>query len=118
MNIKIINEPIALDDVREIAKELYRDMVKGVADVRQEIIALGGEWHMDANNELVKHGSQQPDLWGFNIYVDQRNDAAIEYISLINIRPAQGNREMELKDEATRAQIHAIVERLVPELFV
>ena len=118
MNIKIVTEPIALDEVRELAKELYHDMVKGVADVRQGIIALGGEWHMDGNNELIRHGSEQPDLWGFNLYVDERGDAAVEYISLINIRPAQGNREMELKDTATRAQIRAILQRLVPELFV
>ncbi|MEY4747110.1 MAG: hypothetical protein RLZZ416_159 [Candidatus Parcubacteria bacterium] len=118
MNIKIISKQITLDEVRVLAKETYRDMIKGVADVRREVIALGGDWHMDANAVLLADGSQQNDAWGFNLYLDKHGDEALKFVSLINIRPAQGKRSMELEDKELRHKISAIVRRCVPELFV
>ena len=118
MRIIIVREPVAADEVRELAREIYKDMVKGVADIEKGIIALGGEWHADANNELLREGSGQRGLWGFNLYPDRRGDDALEYVSLINIRPTQGNKDMELKDEGTRRKIRTILEKLIPELFV
>ena len=118
MNIKIIKEPIALEDVCVLAQEIYRDMIKGVADVERGIIALGGEWHMDANTALLADGSVQENLWGFNIHVKEKGDEALKFISLINIRPAQGSKSMEIEDTDLRERIRAIVRQLVPDLFV
>jgi hypothetical protein len=87
MKIVIIDDQIHIDLIREIAQEFYGDMIKGVVDLEQEIVALGGEYHMDANMKLIEHGSQQPHVWGFNIYLDKEGDEMIEYTSLINIRP-------------------------------
>ena len=66
MDIRIITAPITKTEALEIAKEFYVDMVKGVVDLEKEIIALGGEYHMDANNVLIEQGSSQPVLWGLN----------------------------------------------------
>ncbi|MBI4093900.1 hypothetical protein HY417_02965 [Candidatus Kaiserbacteria bacterium] len=118
MDIKIITDPIPLEDVRTLAQDVYRDMIKGVADIEREVIALGGEWHMDGNAALLATGSKQENVWGFNIYVDERGDSAVRFTSLINIRPTQGNRSMEIADENIRNMIRAIVQKLIPELFV
>lgn len=115
-NIKIVRETISLSEVQEIARHCYGTMVKGVVDTRRKIIALGGEWHMDANVVLLADGSLQEDVWGFNIYPDERRDAALEYISLINIRPAQGNRSMEIEDKILRESIKRVVKVLIPDL--
>ena len=85
----------------------------GVVDVEQGILALGGEYHMDANVILVGNGSAQDKVWGFNIYPDQNGDDFIEYISLINIRPAVGNRGMLVESEEIRNIMRAIIERLI-----
>ena len=118
MDIRIIRQPIQLAVADELARATHITLVKGVADVAKKIIALGGEWHIDANNVLIADGSEQKNLWGFNIYPKERGDAALEYISLINIRPAQGNRSMELTDPALRTAIREIVKNLIPELEV
>ena len=118
MKIKIVKKPISKADVQMIAQEIYRDMVKGVVDIERGVIALGGEWHMDANKVLLAEGSRQEQVWGFNLYPNENGDAVLEYISLINIRPAQDNRGMEVKDPAVRAKMHRIIKKLVPELFV
>ena len=44
-------------------------------------------------------------------------DDALEYVSLINVRPAQGNTAMEISDTNLRSAMRGIIERLVPDLF-
>jgi hypothetical protein len=113
MNTRIIKERISKQELEELAKEFYVEMVKGVADIEREIIALGGEWHMDANQVLIEDGSNQENLWGFNVYVDKLNEKRLEYNSLINIRPKQKNRSMEVESEEIRNKIFNIVNNLV-----
>src|SRR3989338_4530878 len=110
MNIKIVEEHISLDELREIAKEFYGSMMKGVVDIEKEIVAFGGEYHMDANRMLLGQGSTQNNVWGFNIYLDKPRDSWIEYVSLINIRPQANNRDMEVQDEGIRAIMKRIID--------
>ncbi|MEK7652479.1 MAG: DUF5674 family protein [Patescibacteria group bacterium] len=109
MNIKIINKKITEAELREIAKDFYVEMVKGVVDIERGIIAIGGEYHMDANIVLIKNGSEQQNVWGFNWYFDKEKDERIEYISLINIRPKQGNMTMEVQDVFLRDKMKTII---------
>ncbi len=109
VNIKIIDKKISESELREIAKDFYGEMVKGVVDIERKIIVMGGEYHMDANVILIKNGSNQQDVWGFNWYFDKIGDERIEYISLINIRPAQGNKTMEVQDASLRDKMKTII---------
>ena len=113
MNIKIISQPISKNEALEIGKEFYGDMVKGVVDIEKAIIALGGEYHMDANVVLIENGSKQNTVWGFNIYPNTKGDEWIEYTSLINIRPAAQNRSMVVENKELRATMKAIIEKLI-----
>ena len=110
MDIRIISKPITRAEAKEIANEFYVDMVKGVADIERELIALGGEWHIDVNNTLIEDGSKQSALWGFNFYPDENR---IQYTSLINIRPSQNNRAIEIQDESLRKQIEKVIQKLI-----
>lgn len=113
MNIKIIKQKIAKPQWQKIAEETFGDMVKGVVDVHQKIIALGGELHADAEEALLEEGSRQCDLWGFNIFINREKEDRIEYTSLINIRPRDGNRDREVKSQALRDSIKKIIDELV-----
>ena len=110
MDIRIINKVITKVEAKEIAKDFYVDMVKGVVDIEREIIALGGEYHMDANMMLIGNGSEQKNIWGFNFYPDENR---IHFVSLINIRPAQNNRTIEIQDENLRRQMEKIIRTLI-----
>lgn len=110
MNIKIIEKPITCAEVTEIAKEFYGEMVKGVVDIEREILALGGEWHMDANIKLVELGSKQDVVWGFNFYPAEDR---IEYTSLINIRPSQNNRNIEIQDDSLKRKMEQIIREFI-----
>ena len=116
MEILIVREPVNQEMLDALAKEWHFSLVKGVADIRRSVVALGGEWHMDANNRLIEDGSRQEDLWGFNVYPKERGNEAIEYTSLINIRPAQGNRSMEIASEEVREAVRKTVALAIPFL--
>ena len=109
MLVKIIDKKITESELREIAKDFYIDMIKGVADIERGILAIGGEYHMDANAILIENGSRQQNVWGFNWYFDRTGDERIEYVSLINIRPAQGNRSMEVQNASLRDAMKIII---------
>ena len=95
--------------------ERFEDMVKLVADVERQVIAIGGEMHSDAEEVLLESGSRQVDLWGANYYPGRGRESCIEFTSFINIRPSAGNRGMELQDEALRAKVREITFALVGE---
>jgi hypothetical protein len=69
---------------------------------------VGGELHADAEALLLSQGSHQEDLWGANYYPGRGQEDCIEYTALINIRPAQGNRSMEVADPELRRAVREI----------
>jgi len=106
------NEPA---QVRRLEDRYFEDMVKYVVDVERGVIAVGGEMHADAEQMLLDDGSRQADLWGANYYPGRGREECIEYTSLINIRPAQGNRNMEIQDGAVRERVRQLTLALVGE---
>jgi hypothetical protein len=110
---RIIRERISRAEVAELAQQLFGDMVKASVDVRRCVIAIGGELHSDEESLLLEDGSAQADVWGINIYPGERGDDWIEFDSMINVRPSQGNRSRGVDDPAIREQIQRVVERLI-----
>lgn len=111
--IRIITAPITLAELDVIAKELFGDMVKAVVDVEKKIMAIGGELHADEEAELLDQDSKQANLWGINIYIDRPRESRIEFDSMINLRPSQGNRSRSVEDSGVRTAIIEIVNNLV-----
>lgn len=105
--------PISAMVLVELVTRFFEDMVKFVVDVEREVAAVGGELHADAEAALLQDGSRQEDLWGANYYPGMGAEECIEYTSLINIRPSQGNRSMILEDEALRSRVREIAFRLI-----
>lgn len=111
--VVLTSEPIAPDVLRELVSRFFEDMVKYVVDVEREVAAVGGELHADAEAVLLSGGSRQEDLWGANYYPGMGVDECIEYTSLINIRPSQGNRSMVLEDDDLRVRLRDVTFRLI-----
>ena len=111
--IILISETIATRQLADLVERFFTDMVKYVVDVERGIAAVGGELHADAEQLLLEDGSRQEDLWGANYYPGRGEDGCIEFTSLINIRPSQGNRSMEIEDDAVRARVRELTNRLI-----
>ena len=71
--------------------------------------------HSDEEALLLEHGSEQKNLWGINLYPEKSGVELIEFDSMINIRPSQGNRSRDVNDPETRQKIVEIISRLVQE---
>jgi hypothetical protein len=113
-SIELITAPITLQRLKEIAEKRFGDMVKGVVDIEQEIMALGGELHADEEAYLLENGSQQRNLWGINLYPDLVGTDFLEFDSMMNIRPSQNNRSRGVEDPMILLKIEKIVKKLVP----
>ncbi|MDO8626562.1 MAG: DUF5674 family protein [Candidatus Magasanikbacteria bacterium] len=112
-SVRLLREPITRVELRTTAQERFGDMVKAVVDIEQGIMAIGGEMHADEEQALIANGSLQSALWGINLYVDAVDDAFIEFDSMINIRPRQGNRSRSVEDLSVQQKIRAIVSALI-----
>lgn len=110
---RVIREPIAIEEVREIAQRRFGDMAKACVDIQRRVMAIGGELHSDEEAVLLQDGSRQADVWGINIYPDETDDAWIEFDSMINVRPAQGNRSRGVDDVALQSEIRGVVDSLI-----
>jgi hypothetical protein len=113
--MKLVETSITLGDLRSMAEARFGDLVKAVVDVRRAIMVVDGELHSDEEALLLESGSEQASLWGINLYPDQPPSEWIEFDSMINIRPSQGNRSRGVDDPEIQAQIVAVVGSLVRE---
>lgn len=111
--LQFVHEPLPRAELAAIAARGFGDMIKAVVDVARGIMAIGAELHADEEAALLDDGSRQPDLWGINLYPDDSSDEWIEFDSMINVRPAQGNRSRGVDDEAIRTAIRRVVGALV-----
>lgn len=107
------DERVSPQVLKELVARFFEDMVKFVVDIEKEIAAVGGELHADAEAILLEEGCRQEDLWGANYYPGMGGEECIEYTSLINIRPSQGNRSMLIEDAGIRARVRDIALRLI-----
>jgi hypothetical protein len=103
--MKLISDTMALDELKEIARAKFGNMVKAVVDVDREVIALDAELHSDLEALLLDNGSSQRSLWGINFYPDIQGDEFIEFDSVINIRPSRGNRTRGVDDRGISKKI-------------
>jgi len=111
--MQIIKQPVSLINIWEGRVTAFEEVLKIVVDIKRNLIAVDAEMHADLEQLLLKEGSSQQDLWGANIYPLRSKKDQIEYTSLINIRPATGNRSMEVTDLTTRKKIKRIVSDLL-----
>jgi len=112
-DIVIVDRRIEPEELGRLVRLFFEDMVKYVVDIERRVAAVGGELHADAEQLLLQGGSRQTDLWGANYYPGKGPEDCIEYTSLINIRPAQGNRTMLIADPSIRERVRDITFALI-----
>ncbi len=112
MTTEIIRRAIPRARLATLAAAQFGDMVKAVVDVERRVMAIGGELHSDEEALLIEDGSIQANLWGINLYPAESEDGWIEFDSMINVRPAQGNRSRNVEDPGLQDRIRQVVAAL------
>ncbi len=87
--------------------------IKLAVDIERGILAGGGALHADCESALLEDGSRQEDIWGADWNPASQQ---VTFESLINIRPRQGNRSLEIEDAAIRERVAKITQRLLGDV--
>jgi hypothetical protein len=111
--MKIISTTLTHHELKEMAVAMFGSLVKAVVDVERGVIAVDAELHSDLEALLLSDGSKQKNLWGINLYPDIQGTDFIEFDSMINMRPSQGNRSRGIEDkEICKKIIHIVTQRV------
>ena len=113
--MRIVEENISIDELKEMSSKMFGNLVKAVVDVEKNILVVDAELHSDQEAFLIESGSNQKNLWGINIYPDLSNEERIEFDSMINLRPSQGNSSRGVEDEEIQKKILDIVNSTIIE---
>ena len=111
--MRLVQARITLSEIQSMAEAGFGDLVKAVVDVEQGVMAIDGELHSDEEALLLAGGSRQAHLWGINLYPGLPDTEWIEFDSMINVRPSQGNRSRGVDDPEIRERIVAVVDSLI-----
>jgi len=109
-------EKISVGELSEMADKMYGTLVKADVDIVKGVVVVDMDMHVDGEAYLLERGSKQNDIWGINLYPQYfGTDNFIEFDSMINIRPRQGNRSRDVLDKSVRQKIIELVEKVVHE---
>jgi|SRR3989338_685525 len=105
----LVEEKLDDEFLLKVAED-FKGYIKFVVDIKQEILAAGGLKHVDGEQILLKNGSSQEDLWGGGLDLETNE---VDFDSMINLRPSQGNASREVLSEEVRNRIQEIVRKLL-----
>lgn len=112
--MQLVDNKISISELRNMSENMFGGLVKAVVDIEKEIMVVDSELHSDEEEILLEKGSKQENLWGINLYPENIDTQDwIEFDSMINLRPASGNRSRGVEDPKIREKIITIVNRLV-----
>lgn len=92
----------------EKAREVYSDYIKTVMDIKKEILAVGGEYHVDCEEVLLNVGSKQENLYGGGYRVSTKE---VEYMAMSNFKPALNKITYEIADATVRKKLEELTLR-------
>ncbi len=105
--IIILNKKITPDQFEQ-AREEYPDYIKTVIDIEKDILAVGGQFHSDCEEVLIKTGSKMENLYGggYRISTDE-----VEYMAMSNYKPALGQTTYEIMNKDVRTKLEELTRK-------
>jgi hypothetical protein len=112
--MKLVTEQITVEELKKMSETMFGELVKAVVDIEKEIMVVDAQMHSDEEEFLLESGSRQENLWGINLHPAKfGTDSFLEFNSMINLRPSQGNRTRNVEDPLIRKKIIEIIAKLV-----
>jgi hypothetical protein len=115
--MKLLTQPIKISDLQEFANCMnptWEPLVKAVVDIETRQIIIGASMHVDEEEMFLDMGNEQSHLWGINLYPALfGTEKFVEFDSMINLRPSQGNKSRSVDNPEIRKQITTIVMQYV-----
>lgn len=107
------SEPYSKEEIEKL-EETFEVYIKTVIDIKKKICSAGCDRHYESEEQLLKSGSKQEDLWGGGIDIETK---IIDFNSFINIRPTQNNTSNEIQREDIRKQYEELTRFFFKALY-
>jgi Protein of unknown function (DUF5674) len=112
--MKLVDK-VSVAELKEMADKMDGNLVKADVDVVKKIVIVDMPMHFEGEQELLKQGSKQKDLWGINLFPSKYGkEGFIVYDSMINIKPIV-NPSMSVVSQEVRDGIRLIIDEVVYE---
>ena len=106
-------EPFLREEIDSLS-EAFGTYIKTVIYVEQKICSAGARMHFENEQELLKIQSKQSDLWGGGLDLESN---IIDFNSMINIRPNDGNNSNEIQDADKRRVFEELTKYFFQAIF-
>lgn len=106
--IIILEKPATEGEVGK-ARADYQDYLKITIDIERKIVAIGGEYHADAETRLLELGCKQVNIWGGGLDLVS---GKFEASAIINLR-AEQNPSTEILDPEIREKFLVIAKEFL-----
>ena len=113
--MQLVDKVVPLEDLKKMTERMHDNLVKAVVDTEKGIMVVDMEMHADGELFLLDQDSNQEHLWGINIHPFKEKKDWVEFDSMMNIRPSQGNRSRKVENPVIQKFIISLVNRLVQE---
>ena len=105
----LLNRKITPEEFEQ-AREIYPDYIKIVVDIEKNIMAVGGEFHIDCEEVLLEQRSKSENLYGGGYRV---NTKEIEYMAMSNYKPILNKLTYEIADPIIRDKIYKLTKEFL-----
>ena len=105
----ILRNKATPQEIRQVSEDLD-GYIKIVVDVEKKILSAGGARHVEGEQKLLEDGSHQKNLWGGGLDLESKE---IDYNSIINLRPSEGNPSREVLSKEIRKVFDTIVKKIL-----
>lgn len=109
MTTLILDSKANSEQIEQVS-EHFNGFIKVVVDIEKEILCAGADRHVDEEQELLKNGSKQSDLWGGGLDL---KSGEIDYNSMINLRPNQDNPSRDVLSKEIREKFDSVVIKIL-----
>lgn len=109
MTMLILTQKATSEEIK-LVSEHFAGFIKVVVDIEKEILCAGADRHVDEEQELLRNGSKQSNLWGGGLDLES---GEIDYNSMINLRPNQDNPSRDVLSKEIRERFDQIVNKIL-----
>lgn len=106
-------EPYFKEETQKLTEE-FETYIKTVVDIEKKVCSAGANLHLENEQELLKQGSNQKDIWGGGIDLETK---MIDFNSMINLRPQDINTSNEIQDPAKRQRFEDLMKYFFKEIL-
>jgi len=106
--ILLLTEKANEEQLIDVAK-MYPGYTKVVVDIKRNVLAAGGEYHIDCEQVLIADGSIQSDLWGGGYRFESKE---VDFMGLTNYKPAVDHLSYEMTNPNIREQVEKVIKKV------